>query len=264
MLRVVFAVSTAVVLNYIGFATFASPTAYAATCTSSYGSQFSGYLAPDALDASGNTFEGIDGVIEDNAGSNCDDYGAVPDQDNFVTDWVMLANANATVDNRAHIQVGYFHYYGSCTYYFTEWQKYDGGDFTRSIDTADGCRNETSAEFRVKWNSSTSHEDMLVDSELLASSPFDPYNVWGEPFIPEVSAESKYIQSNIPGTSSDPTLASDVVLQKFNNSWQSTSDGYPARVCISPQPQRYVRGTWSNHQFNFYTDVSSSGGNNVC
>jgi hypothetical protein len=105
-------------------------------CLSSYGSQFSGHLTTDI--GSQRTWEGTKAHIENNNGAICDT--GLQNSNNFWYDWVMLANNIAGGSNRAHVQVGYFRYWGSCIYWTTEYQKLNDGNFTRHIDTADGCR----------------------------------------------------------------------------------------------------------------------------
>lgn len=238
--------------------------AYADTCTSSYGSRFSGYLGNNVYDNQQKSFEGIEAVIEGNPGSNCDNGGSVANQLNFVTDWVMIADkmANDSSDpRRPYAQVGYFHYYSSCLYYFTEWKRTATAAYDRAIDTGAGCRSEANARFTASWNDQTGAEELAVNANIVRATPFNPYLNWSEPFTPEISAESKYIQSDIPGLSGDPTSVTQAILQRYDNSWSTTNNLFPPMDCISPQPTRYYRSNWANHGYNFYTDP---GGNNAC
>jgi hypothetical protein len=86
----------------------------APSCTSSQANRFAGYLTTSA-DGTGNTYEGIQANISNQGGIPCSGGGS--SCCNFIFDWVMLATPlTGTNDNaRAHIQIGYFQYEGSCT-----------------------------------------------------------------------------------------------------------------------------------------------------
>jgi hypothetical protein len=224
-------------------------------CLSSYGSQFSGHLTTDT--GSQRTWEGTTAHIENNNGAICDT--GLQNSNNFWYDWVMLANNIAGGSNRAHVQVGYFRYWGSCIYWATEYQKLDNGNFTRHIKTADGCRTGSAGDFTVAYNPSTGYEQMKAGSTGLDTTPWDVYSVWTLPFVPEVSGETKYIGTDIPGTSSNPTTISHINLQKYSDdSWTTDSGTLPSWSGICRWPVRYARTAISSHAYSFYTKSSSS------
>lgn len=236
------------------------PASATINCLSSYKSYFAGILT-NASDSSGHTFEGTRADIENNDNPICDT--GLQNSDNFWYDWVMIAPGPPSLSDRGHVQVGYFRYWGSCIYFATEWQKNNGSSasFTRHIKTGYGCRTETgSTLFTVKYNPSTGYEDMLEGSTNLGTSPFSIYSAWSTStnFVPELSGESKYIGTDIPGTPTDPTAVTNIQLQKFDDSWSSLSASLPAFSDICPWPVRYFRTSVSSHAFYFDSESTTS------
>lgn len=175
----------------------------------------------------------------------------------------MISTNLSKGDDRAHIQIGFFQYQGSCTYFATEvMPDNNGNDWDRRIDLADGCRTGTDAHPKVSYNPDTGYEDMSVAGSTLRSSGFDIYTEWTtQPYTAEVSAEGIYYQDEIPGTASNVTNVYDINLQRFDDSWTTDSNGLPNYGEICPAPHIYAKSSIdsSTHSFFFFTDTSRSG-----
>jgi hypothetical protein len=227
-------------------------------CTSDDHSRFAGWYTEAAY--GGVTYEGMVADIDNNAGTVCSGGGG--SSTNFIYDWTMVATNFANGgNNRAHVQIGFFQYEGSCIYWATEVRKDDGGSFDRQIDLDDGCRTGTDAHPRVAYNSTTGHEDMSIGGSTLRSTSFNIYSEWSPlPFAMEVSAEGIYYQDYVPGTASNVTNVYDINLQRYTDDWTTDSNGLPTYSNICPSPHRYAKTSIdSTHSYFFFTDTSRSG-----
>jgi hypothetical protein len=236
----------------------AAPPAHAYPCLGqTYGSRWDGFGAFNATDNTGNTFEGINGYIENNDMSNCasTDYAAY----NFVTTWVMMAGNALTY----YAQAGFFRYQGECIYAFSEFWGTDG-TYHRDIDTASGCRTGTGAYFQVDYNPTTAKEQMFIGSLLIHATPYDPYVYFHRPWVPQMSGESKYPASVLPGTPANPTEFGHNVLQRFNDSWQTESDTFPNVSLLCNGVVRYKHNSWASHGFYIWTDGDDYNVANPC
>lgn len=89
---------------------FSTDAAVAVTCDSNPAiSWFDGYALFNAHDNAGQTYEGIDGNIENQDMSLCDAVA-----NDSVSAWVMMAGG----DGAAFAQAGYIKYLGGCNYFF--------------------------------------------------------------------------------------------------------------------------------------------------
>jgi hypothetical protein len=230
----------------------------APSCTSSQANRFAGYLTTSA-DGTGNTYEGIQANISNQGGIPCSGGGS--SCCNFIFDWVMLATPlTGTNDNaRAHIQIGYFQYEGSCVYFATEVQQSNGGSFSRIIDTADGCRTGPGTTFTVRYNPSTTHEEMDNGARVVRATTWNPYAYWQQNFVPEVSGEGLFLQDAIAGTLGDPTNVTNIHMQRYDDSFTTNSITLPHFVDICPWPFKYDKTGIGAHQFQNWYDNGQAG-----
>ena len=222
-------------------------------CLSAYGSEFAGLLSQQS--GPGGTYEGASSQIDVGNGPICDtgSHG----QDNFHFVWSMIAENESAGGARGYVQSGYLRYWNGCTYWTTEYNKGPGDTFHRHIHTEDGCKTFGSNRYWVQYIPSTGFERMNVDSTVLDTTPWDIYVEWAAhlPFEPEFSGETKYIGSDIPGTSSNTTTLGSLQVQQFSDAWSST---LPSFLSICPWPVRYVRTGLSGNAFQIYSTTSTS------
>ena len=230
-------------------------------CRTSYGSRFAGYLTSGS-DSSGLSFEGTKANIENNTGPICDDDESTL---NFNTTWVMISENESAGGGRGYAQSGYFRYWGSCTYWYSEYRKNPSDSYHRTIHTGYGCRTGSGSDFSVVWGrSGVANESLIAGSPssgtVLGSTPWDPFAAWSSAgnFEPEISSETKYIGSDVPGTSADPTNITSVELQNFDNSWTTSTQTLPSMNDICPWPVRYSKSNFGGHAFSFYSTTSTS------
>jgi hypothetical protein len=75
------------------------------------------------------------------------------------------------------------------------------------------------------------------------------------PLVPQFAAETKYIDSNVPGTSTDVTTFSTLKVQKYDDSFTTTLPSF-GEGC--PWPVRYARSALSGGSFDVYTKNTTS------
>lgn len=249
--RLLVAAAIAVGCGQVGF--ISDATAY--SCQGeTYGSRWDGFGAFNAHDGTGNTFEGVQTYIENGDMSNC--TSTDEEAYNFVTTWNMIAGNSL----HSYAQAGFFRPQGDCIYWYAEYHNQIGsGDYTRKVDISDGCRSGSGQTFQTRYDPSAGREIMIAGSTPLLRTDYNPYAYWNEPFVPEISGESKYAASDLPGSVSNPTELGDTILQRYDHSWTTTSIGFPAVSDLCNRPARYRHNQWSDHTFYIWTDGTDYG-----
>lgn len=116
------------------------------------------------------------------------------------------------------------------------------------MDTGAGCRTGSGSEFTVGY-SDVGEEMMYAGTRLLNHTPYSPYSYWSLPFSPQMSEETHKIADDPMGTLGDHNLFSELVLQRFNDTWATTSDPFPPPQLACPSATRYHVNAFSGHQF---------------
>lgn len=192
---------------------FAIPvqTAEAATC-SGYSNYFDGFAQFGHPE---HPYEGASSYMIVRNGLNC---GGAPSS-SFVTNWVMIASGGTSTYN-GWGQDGFLKSEGRSMRWFSQFYDGTGTDYeerdsTFTVTGEFGVRHT----FRVLWSYACYCLKATIDSTTWDTSSFNPYSSteahWGpQPWSPQFSAESSYVQSDIPGTANYPVDYSGLGAQR--------------------------------------------------
>lgn len=111
-------------------------------------------------------------------------------------------------------------------YHFSEYSQ-NGSSFTRKLMFP----NPTGVNHRYweNYNAGNGLEDALVDSTQFDETPFNIFAAWQVSFHPEFFGEVKYVESDMPGTQSNPTPFTNMMAQDYGDNYDflpNTSPSY--------------------------------------
>lgn len=112
----------------------------------------------------------------------------------------------------------------------------------------------TSNLYSVKFNQDDYTIHMNVDGVTVAKTKWDPLPVWSPDWTGTASAESLYLESDAPGTKTDPVDVTQPAVEDGTGFWGHNTKSYWSELV---HPSRYSM-TWTDPQhtarFRIYTD----------
>jgi hypothetical protein len=231
--------------------------ASAAGCESGYGSLFDGFYS--TATGPGGSYEGASAVLIDNSAPICDG-SPVPADENFNYVFTMIHQNNSAPGGAdyGYAQIGFFRYWGGCTYFTSESDSGYPAGYYRNIHTEFGClkangRNQYWEQYVQAANGGSGGLRLNVDSTIMDTTLFNPFTSWCQqcgPFHTEFLGETKYL-----GTSMPTSNFSSMQVQLYDNSW---TNALPPMWDGCPWPQRYIRSSLGNNSFAIQSFGSSS------
>ena len=165
------------------------------------GNYFAGYGIPTTQQLH---VDGSYAVITTQNGAVC--TNGPHDRTNFTSEWSMVSSGNRA----GWAQVGYIKWYGSSTYYFGQlnsgahlWTRF--GRSPLGIGSAHYYYNKHVASCRCIYE--------IIDRTAWMSSTWDPLTAWPQPIVPSFFGEAAFLESNVAGTSSAPTMYTNLGQQ---------------------------------------------------
>jgi len=160
----------------------------------------------------------------------------------------VLPNGSAT----NYAQTGYLEWYGaSCLHYYAEYTD-ASGNFHRYIGA---CTTLGSYHYMAQIASPESwigNIAMYVDGVEVFRNTANIYTYWDDDFNVRFSAETKHIESDVPGTYGNPVDLLDLRYRNLSGGWNQMWCGMQR---ITPYPSRYKFGYGGIcYQFWVYTD----------
>lgn len=217
---------------------FADPASAAGACGSANNYHAGrGHSSPQAV-------IGVMAVIDYNYNDLCT---GVSGQNNAYAAWAMLQELNA---NLGYAQAGYLRWQGASTFNFSEYNEcYSCNPFGYHRDFL-GSPGAGASAYWVYYSSTTGHLDMNVGFSNIDSTNFNPYLEWSS-VGGTWSEEAFYRQTDIPGTSADPTKFADLMVQPFGtSSLVPNTYSVPSFNANSPT---WLVGTYANNDFRVWT-----------
>jgi hypothetical protein len=230
-------------------------------CLTFNGSKLDGYYWI-GNGSDGNTVEGVSATIITRNPDLCNSAASMDPHAGYVSDpdhnwhyvWVMLEN-NALLGGLGWAQVGYERRTGdSVTYYTTQYSE-DGSTFTNTVYTSiTGPTYGSSHTYMVRWSTDTG--DLYLSSEVqrYATTPWDPYTVWTQPFGPVFAGETKYCGSPMPGTPSNLAVFSNTQFENQADDFTSDEPGGETSTVFCHDDGHYRQSSYSDNSFSIYTD----------
>ncbi|MFT4296596.1 MAG: hypothetical protein QM582_14405 [Micropruina sp.] len=173
--------------------------------------------------------------------------------------WVMIDAESAIHpgDGNAYnwAQVGYYQAGSSSAWSsgagigtFAQWTKKCKASLTCGsavpwVTVFDGKNPTGSWEYKVYRSNSNGHIYMKADTKNIDVSTFDPFGDWSSGWRVEYAAETFHKQSDVPGTTSDPTSVDNIKKADINSTWSFTSKS-SLNIGITPGT-RYHASTFS-------------------
>lgn len=165
------------------------------------------------------TIQGAFAKLVVRRGSVCDtQYG----QGNFSIAWPMVAE---NPGNKGYAQSGYFRSYGTSIQSFTEYNLHGGdGNQTRQFW---GVVNPGELHtYWVDYSSIENCERLIVDAVEKACTNFNPYSVWAQPFVAEFNGETRWVESDMPGSNASGWATfKSIYTQHTDNNWYDQTSG---------------------------------------
>lgn len=200
------------------------------------------------VDTNNSLVEGTYAVIATRYASTC-----LTDttNNNFTNQYSMIVSGNYA----GWAQVGYMRWYGSSTYYFS--QLVSGHSIDTKTGTSPLAMGSTHYYYN-KWVVTCLCMEEIIDRTLWASSTWNPWTAWPTPFYPQYTGETRYLESDVSGTSSAPASYTNLGQQdNSTNNWElvpcgeltSANDGWRTRS----DGQSWHNPQTSCPSFNVYT-----------
>ena len=204
-------------------ATLIAHSASATVTCGSLGGWRDGYEM-QALDPSGNTYEGIYGNVVPRSSTICDT--AAHDSTNYNNSYLGVDTPNG------YAITGFFRWWGSATYHYTQYQQSVGSGFIRDIFTQLGSVPlGTSVLYKAAFSTtgcaSTSCEVLSYNTSVLKRTPFDPFLAWPQSsgtWFTTATGSWSWTGTSVPGSSTSPVSYRGVTLQQYDQTW---STSYP-------------------------------------
>jgi hypothetical protein len=192
------------------------------------------YTCGASGDARGNYFAGYyqngNGPAYEGASAHIiTEYGAVCDTDtsqsNFTAEWSMIANG----DGAGWVQSGFLRWYNSPIHYFS--QEFNGCPASGGDTCSGGCYGGscdfntvygTSPEvghthtYIQKYDSANNDVQSIVDATVFQTTAWDPLSIWPDTSV-QYFGEAAYLENDIAGNASTPTLFSSITGQLQSN-----------------------------------------------
>jgi hypothetical protein len=193
-----------------------------------------------------NYYEGAAATLVVRRGSTCDTDTS---GNNSISAWSMIAAHGGT---GGYSQSGYYRAYGTAIYHFAQYRQ----TATSAYYTKLGAIPTTGSSHLYKqqsvWNAAASQWQIRnwVDSTLLQQTNFDTFNAWAAPFSVQWFGETKYAESDVPGTSASPANFSGMQVQiASNDAWTSSLPSLAGYAGSS----RYHHSAVSGNAFTIWT-----------
>lgn len=197
-----------------------------------------------------NRVEGVRANLTARRGALCD-TDQRPDF-NFSTSWVLLVGGNGS---SGYAQSGYFARYGQPLRYFAEYDADGvgvGANFVRVFD-AEVPLGSVHTPW-VQYVSGSYNLRLNYDTTILLITPFNPFVNWPQPFSPQFLGETRYQESDMPGTVGARAAYRTVQVQRFdNNSFVNGDYSAPYRGFGSYGLGRYRRQLYDNTAWDIWT-----------
>ena len=202
---------------------------------------------PGAL-TSGQAVEGSEAQITTQDAHVCDG--------DFSIGWSMIAEPNSPGGDYA--QSGFYdHVNNSYPAEFFAEDEYDNQPYRRTFYTFTD-QGEVH-NYKSAWDRSKAAIDESVDSTVIQTTNFNPYQYWGNGSIywaSEFFGELYHQPTDMPGTSSDYTLFQNIELQRYDNNAFSTDTS--SLSYYDTDSSRYydsssILNNNGNHSFKIYT-----------
>ena len=199
----------------------AVPSAFAATsgCPNTATNPHDGYISPsDNNGYAKGTAEGAYAEIRTEYGAVCGD--GTLGQNYRVTAWSMIANGDFV---HGWVQAGFARWsgLGDCAHYFSEMS--EAGEPADIRFGSSGCltwgaygdygeRDQVSTDL---CPNTTNHECLVtrINGNIWQQSWFNPKVQWHYPFVTNYAGEAIFFGSDVPGSSSAPTIVRNVQYQ---------------------------------------------------
>jgi hypothetical protein len=195
-------------------------------------------------------WEGVSASIVVRSGSVCDTDTS---GNNVSVAWTMVAS---NAGKGGYAQSGYYRYYGSPLYHFAQYRqtatsKYVTKFSTNTIAAGGTYRywqqsvyNSAAAQWQIRDNYNTT---------IILQTNFNTFSAWTLPLSVQFEGETKYAESDIPGTTSAKAHFSSMQVQRFSdNGFQA---GLPALYgpAAGQTSTRYKRSAVAGNAFDIWT-----------
>jgi hypothetical protein len=196
----------------------------------------------------GNYYEGVSAVITSRIGLVCD--SDTSNSNNFSNAWSMIANGESA--SGGWVQTGYIRGYGGHIYHFG--QVWDGiAPFSTHSATRYGASALASGErhrYWQQWSSSCYCELAMIDVTQWIKTTWNPFGTWTTPFEMQFEAETRYRESDVPGTPAAPAQWDTMQAQAYSDTFITMPN-----VLQQPAPDstRWAISTQSVTQFRVWT-----------
>lgn len=185
---------------------------------------------------------------------------------NLTAQWVMIANGSSTNYGQGYVQSGFITRAGGvCQRWFS--QIAIGNEINPAYQQSECQPADGSTHYyaEVYTPSCLCIRSFVNDGRLLQSTWFNPFNAWTTPFSTNFYGETKYIQSDMPGTAAAPTTFGTTTYpmqaQVYNNSFINQPCNLQGRndsTTVGPQPPRWGRG--ANNGCQYFNDPYHNSG----
>lgn len=174
--------------------------------------------------------EGVHAALTTQTGFVCSG-----DYDQFTTAWVMVASRNG---DGGYSQAGFFFQPSTqCNNPYAEYNPTGAGyAFTRVVHTEYCYRNGSllrpEVRFVYRGDTCTFNTCLLnlIDGVKMSTTNFDILGTFMTPYSPQFYGETRYRESNVPGSASAPTQYTEMSVQRFSDDqWQAGVSGLAVR-----------------------------------
>lgn len=224
-------------------------------CTA-YGSNFAGRNTYVAY----NAFEGIGANLTYQSDALCTSYLG---NDNLATTWSM-ASGN---DEKGWSQSGQIYFYSlGCAAHFGEQE--ENADYFMPALILGVCAS--TGEIHWVWQQylpDSGHMRSNIDQTVMLETGYSVFapegnyagSGWGQPFQVEVEGETKYRETDVPGTTSQPSDFTGMEVQRWSDdNWETTCNGNAsfrsstslARYSDYPPSCDHVQ-VWTNNPYGY-------------
>lgn len=134
--------------------------------------------------------------------------GSVTTSRNFTSAWTMIYSANGS----GWAQSGHDRSWGTSMRYFAQQFSGGSGQLVTTFTPYSTSSGETHAYWQ-QYDASCACIHSNVDTTRLLNTGFNPYATWQTPFIPQYSAETAFLASDVPGSAVAPSTFSAMSFQ---------------------------------------------------
>lgn len=174
-------------------------------------------------------YEGVQGNFVVHTGTPCAGHSqsfnpGTQDPGNFVFDWSMIASAGSGATD-GWSQSGFFRNGGGNILHFSQFYN-PGTNYLHDTSVCCAQPGETHTYWQQTVEDSSGAYALRsnFDSTIIQISPFDEFDYWDSPEIPEYANETAYSNSLVPGSAAAPVQVSGLTVQ-------NVSDQFTAMPC---------------------------------